>query len=900
MPLMPEGPPMTATAPIQTGREAFKISRSLEYSTEAELTKQIGFPKRLWPLAIVRELVDNALDHTEEIGRPPEIHISLEEDAIAVWDNGDGIPRELVDGMLDMEYRHSTREAFRCPTRGQMGNAGKCLIGAPVVMNGGEGNVTIVAQGRRHDIRTKIDTLRQIPDVDHQVGRIDDFSELDLPWSVESQNGQNSRLGRIGTFFRVHLPWSVYLQKWDFLQLVRGYATLNPHASFTLYIDGDRFPYPRASTAWKKWTAREKDPPAWYDTNSFERLVTLFLDRDRESGTDRTVTKFLSMFAGLSDTSKVSAITEATGLSRKRLSALVTDDAELDTETTAALLEAMQEHGSSPQPERLGVIGKKNIQRAFDGFWGIGTNSFEYKKVSGYTDGLPYVLEVAFAELAPLEDGNELERIIVSGVNFSAAVDDPAFRDLDWLLENRKVDDESSTITLVHLTTVDPVYVDRGKSVVSLDGELDETLENAIRLVTKDYYDRRKQEEREENRPAPKPKRSKSDDVCLKDAINMVLAESIEKASGGGVCEFSDRDLYYACRDLIQVHTEKPLTQQWFDAVVDEWEIENGIIPNRYRDPRGFLLEPHTGNKIPLGTKEVNAYSIPWHLYHTIVYVEKKGMLSKFELGNIPNKYDAAIIAAEGYAVKAAKQVMQAAQQSGKVKTILCFHDADPDGYMIPIKMAQATGAHHFDIEVIDCGLWLPEGIEMGLQTETFKRKKSLAKELIPTLNEIELEYFTGTESSYMKNGKSKKCWVDCRRLELNALSADPYRFIEYVERKLETHGAANKLVPPAPAVRSEADVERRNQLTTRIRNEFDRQLDVDSKVESLVEKYEDRIEIEPAPDRVEKWSAKLTPQRWTHPVKRMVEKQIDKLRRDIREDVANIIRGDDDQEADR
>ena len=58
-------------------RKTFSISRLAEFVSESELVKQIGHPVRDWPLVIVKELVDNALDEAEEAGRPPTIQIHV-------------------------------------------------------------------------------------------------------------------------------------------------------------------------------------------------------------------------------------------------------------------------------------------------------------------------------------------------------------------------------------------------------------------------------------------------------------------------------------------------------------------------------------------------------------------------------------------------------------------------------------------------------------------------------------------------------------------------------------------------------------------------------------------------------------------------------------------------------
>ena len=54
-------------------RETFSLSRELEYLSESELAKQIGYGREVWPLAIAKELIDNSLDNCEEHGILPEI-----------------------------------------------------------------------------------------------------------------------------------------------------------------------------------------------------------------------------------------------------------------------------------------------------------------------------------------------------------------------------------------------------------------------------------------------------------------------------------------------------------------------------------------------------------------------------------------------------------------------------------------------------------------------------------------------------------------------------------------------------------------------------------------------------------------------------------------------------------
>lgn len=44
-----------------------------------------------------------------------------------------------------------------------------------------------------------------------------------------------------------------------------------------------------------------------------------------------------------------------------------------------------------------------------------------------------------------------------------------------------------------------------------------------------------------------------------------------------------------------------------------------------YREPRGSIYHPHSGEVISLGTLNVEAYERPEWLFHKVVYIEKEG-----------------------------------------------------------------------------------------------------------------------------------------------------------------------------------------------------------------------------------------------------------------------------------
>jgi hypothetical protein len=62
-----------------------------------------------WPLVVLKELLDNALDSTEEAGIAPVIEISVSQDDITVADNGPSIAPETVADIIDYTARVSSQ-----------------------------------------------------------------------------------------------------------------------------------------------------------------------------------------------------------------------------------------------------------------------------------------------------------------------------------------------------------------------------------------------------------------------------------------------------------------------------------------------------------------------------------------------------------------------------------------------------------------------------------------------------------------------------------------------------------------------------------------------------------------------------------------------------------------------
>ena len=154
-------------------RTTLRTSRLLDFCSRKELIAQTGHPPDAWPLVVLKELVDNALDACEEAEVAPQITIQVGDDGITVTDNGPGIPAETITDVLDFSMRVSSREAYVAPDRGAQGNALKTIVAMPFVLDGNQGVIEVDAGGTRHRIEFTVDPIRQEPVIKHDIAQAD-------------------------------------------------------------------------------------------------------------------------------------------------------------------------------------------------------------------------------------------------------------------------------------------------------------------------------------------------------------------------------------------------------------------------------------------------------------------------------------------------------------------------------------------------------------------------------------------------------------------------------------------------------------------------------------------------------------------------------------------------------
>lgn len=284
-----------------------------------------------------------------------------------------------------------------------------------------------------------------------------------------------------------------------------------------------------------------------------------------------------------------------------------------------------------------------------------------------------------------------------------------------------------------------------------------------------------------------------------------------EKLSGTGMYLFSLRQLFYAFRPfLIPVIGREP-NYGTFCRIVGDFEDERGEIENLYRDDRGTLCHPHTGESIPLGTRSVAQYQRPEWGFNKILYCEKEGFFPILQQAKWLERHDCALLTSKGFATRAARDVLALLGNTGEPITFYCVHDADGPGTVIFESLASEL--KNRGVKVVNLGLDPEEGRQMGLAPESVERKKNR----IPV-------------ADYIPEGDHE--WLQRNRIELNAVTTP--QFVAWLDEKMEAH-AGTKVIPPPNVVRDRIAKEAEKELTRRVTEEIVRDADVAGRVKAML-----------------------------------------------------------------
>jgi len=455
-----------ARAEPKLTRVAFTVSRLMEFCTLRELQNQTGHSIHDWPLVVLKELMDNALDACEEAEVAPTVLIAVADGSITIQDNGGGIETSTIKSILDYTIRVSSREAYVSPTRGAQGNALKTILAMGYVLerevfkegdNAEAAGVTIIeTRGSKHRIEFRVDHVNNEPKIAHDIvsSPIDVGTKIAIKWPAK---------------------WEWEWQGARFKALVESYAWVNPHLTLCGMWQGEKFIDVAATDpAWKKWNPRNPTSAHWYDQTRLQRYLAAHVARDRERGQHRTVREFIAEFRGLSGTAVQRKVLEEVGCSHQSLSQFFGVE-QVNRNGIAKLLASMRKHTKPVAPKHLGAIGSEHLKKRFLAVGG-NADTFKYQQRKGTTsEGIPYLIEFAFGlHQSGLTKGNSTSRNFITGANWSVGINNPfrAFgstgEGLESTLAKVRANASQPVICVLHLASAYVQYADRGKSSIIL------------------------------------------------------------------------------------------------------------------------------------------------------------------------------------------------------------------------------------------------------------------------------------------------------------------------------------------------------------------------------------------------------------------------------------------------
>ena len=767
------------TAPA-LARKAFSTSRLAEFASVSGLARQTGQPPGNWPLVIVKELVDNAIDAAEEAGVAPDVELSVRSDgSIVVADQGPGLAPKVVANLVDYTRRTSSRAAYVSPTRGAQGNALQTLIAMPYVLDGERGETVIESRGVAHRVVFTVDPLRQTPRLEHVKGP--SAVKIGTRIMIGSSERACSLVG--GT-------------RGGILSLLGDFAWLNPHLRLSCDWLGEASVIGLPTDpAWEKWRPDMPTSPHWYDAPRLFRLIAATVAHAEDHRQPcPSLRDFVREFRGLSSTLKAAEIAEAAGASGLSLA-----DFHRRGESAAARLFSAMRQLSRPVPPRdLGVIGKAHLLEMAATTVRADEESFQYRAAAFEHDGLPYVIETAFA-LRQAEGS-----ICVEGFNFTPAVGDSPFR-LEGKLAQQMIGPDDPVLAFAHVVSPRLEFLDRGKARVSLPLAVSLKLNELVGAVTERWRKQRKAEERHASASARRREAmtSRARPVTIKEAAFEVMAEAYAHAAGE-VGTANARQIYYAARGAILARTGKStLDSDYFtQTLLIDYIEENDCDWDVAFDARGHLSEPHGGATIGLGTLEVRDYlnrmadptvsapmvvgasvslSGPSGRYGRALFIEKEGFDAILNRARTASRFDVAVMSTKGMSVVAARRLVDGL--AGLGVRLFVTHDFDISAFSIKKTLTESGRRYQFKnkLDFVDLGLRLVDVERLSLQSE---RVAIDPKSRDAVRRRLQINGATAAETDFLLSG---------RRVELNAMSSD--MFVRFVEDGLRANGVG-KAVP--------------------------------------------------------------------------------------------------------
>jgi hypothetical protein len=736
------------------------------------LQRLTGSSPRDFDRVIMRELIDNALDASEAAGVDPEIHVGVERrgevTVLSVQDNGPGLSREDVEKMKDFGSLASSHHYLKEPSRGVLGYAWKIILGAASTLREMKGlapktSVKVVSRGSRYELS---------PHWSHDVGPVVDMS---------CTPDKSVSVGSMVVIELDHEPRFVLTNL--YLEMVKGYALLNPRAGFWFTEKGVEYAFPAVA---KRSGKSFRENIHCFTPQDFEHRVEAQI-RERPS---QSVQGFLGGFQFI-------------GKHHIETSAKTMRDLHNKGGEVRRIFEQVKAKTRPPRHNLLPRLGKKAMGARSSQVSGIMTGS-----APGYYWGGGEPMDPSSGVITPFSvevlatvTGPGYRRLYF-GLNGSLKLEEPfsnyvlgKYRGrnivgLEGLLESKGVLEDDDDVIVVNLVCPNVPYTDPGKTKIDVAPFIEEVKKTVAKAAN--YIKKAKK-----GLGLP----TSYVNINQKGETLRVLPEAIGKVSSGGRFSYKQRQLWYVVRKLLgEMH---PKYEYFASDLIPAAKAGGVDLSGMLKEANSELHEPRSDDKVMLSTEEEENYVIPEYSYNKVLYVEKRGYKDLIVANGFQDRYDLAVIGSQGESSEASRRLLariqEASRSRGEKITILCVHDADLMGHDIYLTLR--GGGDQEAVDVVDLGLSMIEATTvLGLKPEVAKEEKAhrISDKLLRNLPENELWLLTMLRPKELEDTQLDTTY----RVELNALT--PEQFLSWLEKKLATLGILEKVHPPEKVVKAE------------------------------------------------------------------------------------------------
>lgn len=799
-------------------------SRTWSNFQPAELVKLCGVPAGRWPVYVLKELVDNAMAALEDHQIPnPRVHITLVDDYIEVLDNGPGLSDAILDQVLDFDKFGGSNRHHKLPTRGAQGNALMTIVGIATAWVGNRDVKMEFARAKspRVGLKIELDTVREHVGVERV--------EVGPP-------------GMSGVRIYIPpLPWKPRGSSMDDLVLMaQMMARVNPHINVFLSTAGAKQMFISEPEAAPSIDYALCGAVSWFTKEEFAARLAA----DVRSRPQTPIRKWLGEFAHYRP--NVQRVNEKYGVDSIGERADGATEVEFFQFSEELRIEATisTDAAKAASPKQLHPVGMARLRGLLvDEFGADAEIDAEYqlrRETVKVGPPVPYLVEVCLVQM-PIGCTAAPEPLLM--MNRTVLYGSPHFRDLryrekvhgEWRQTSGDIsalchaygiaNGKTACAVIVHVTSPSPGYTGYGKQQFET-AWLSEALSEAFERVTLKVRKQRAGEMR-------RVRKGDESDETIREVLWSLIPGVLERDTENGRLNIMLRQLYYGVRKVWHLHHHKPLQYGTYCAYLAEYEEKIAKQQVCLKDPRGTLIEPHSGRELRLGTDAVNKYEPKKWEGHTIIFIEKEQFAMTLKQYGVTKRYDAIVIGSKGFAVEACREVLQKYKKLlGDMVKIIVVHDADPSGYALGYDLA--TNLPRFgdtvDVQVLDIGLTIAEAEEMGLPEEfyepfdlkksTWSMVKNMRKmvqrgpdgNLRPLLDNPAWDRFMPHEfrrERYDWDSDSKNV-PQGRRMEINALS--PRQLITWLEKHLDANGC-KKVRPPDAVVEDVVKNARQNMV---------------------------------------------------------------------------------------